>query len=208
MISKLKGLVEEVGETYVVLDVQGVGYHLTCSGGALAALPHPGQTITLWTQMLVREDDISLIGFHSPEERRLFKLLTSVQGVGTRVGLALLSIGTVEDVFRALSLQDQSYLTKAEGVGPKLAARIVNELKDKVGAVMEQSLTNVYTLGSAPSQALQGPQGVLKDATQALVGLGYRLMDATSAVTDIVKSAPNSTVQEVIRLALAQLSKS
>jgi Holliday junction DNA helicase RuvA len=208
VISKLKGLVEEVAETYVVLDVQGVGYHLTCSAGALAALPHPGQTVTLWTQMLVREDDISLIGFHSPEERRLFKLLTSVQGVGTRVGLALLSIGAVEDVFRALSLQDQSYLTKAEGVGPKLAARIVNELKDKVGAVMEQSLTNVYALESISSQPLQGPQGVLKDATQALVGLGYRLMDATSAVTDIVKSAPNSTVQEVIRLALAQLSKS
>ncbi|MBA4750350.1 MAG: Holliday junction branch migration protein RuvA [Alphaproteobacteria bacterium] len=207
MISKLKGLVEEIGDTYVVLDVQGVGYHLTCSAAALSQLPHAGKTTTLWTQMLVREDDISLIGFYSPEERRLFKLLTSVQGVGTRVGLALLSVGSAEDMLRALSLQDQSYLTKADGVGPKLAARIVNELKDKMGAFSETGITTVQTL-NVKVLTLQGPQGLLKDATQALVGLGYRLIDATSVVTDIVKNTPELTVQEVIRLALAQLSKS
>lgn len=206
MISKLKGLVEEVGDTWVVLDVQGVGYHVTCSSRTLGLLPSVGEGAVLWTHMNVREDDLSLFGFHSQEERRLFRLLTCVQGVGNRVGIALLGIGAPQEMLQAISLQDKSYLTRAEGVGPKLAARLVSELKEKVAPFFETTTADgarVYPLhggGAAPATPAS-------DAVAALVGLGYRLGDAAPVVDALMKSEPTPTLQEVIRLALAQLSK-
>lgn len=206
MISKLKGLVEEVGDTWVVLDVQGVGYHVTCSARTLGLLPGVGEGTTLWTHMNVREDDLSLFGFHAQEERRLFRLLTCVQGVGNRVGIALLSIGAPQEMLQAISLQDKSYLTRAEGVGPKLAARLVSELKEKVAPFFENSTVEgarVYPL-HGPGLA---PATPASDAVAALVGLGYRLGDAAPVVDALMKIDPTPTLQEVIRLALAQLSK-
>lgn len=204
MITKLKGLVDEVSQTSVILDVGGVGYYLTCSATTLHALPAVGAPCVLWTHMNVREDDISLFGFHAPEELAFFRVLTSVQGVGGRVALALLSIGNAQDIAKAILLQDQHFLTKADGVGPRLAARLVTELKDKIPSFTSASTPNAPCLaGTLRPPANQDQQ----DAVQALVGLGYRPHEVAPLVERLYDGASAPTVQEVIRLALAQLSK-
>ncbi|MCA0370921.1 MAG: Holliday junction branch migration protein RuvA [Proteobacteria bacterium] len=204
MITKLKGFVDEISDTSVILDVSGVGYYLTCSQTTLRALPASGSPCVLWTHMNVREDDISLFGFHSPEELSFFRVLTSVQGVGGRVALALLSTGTPQDIAKAILLQDARALTKADGVGPRLAARLLTELKDKM-----PSFASHTAPGTPPFlQTLRVPANQdQQDAIQALVGLGYRPHDVAPLVERLYDVESPPKLQEVIRLALAQLSK-
>lgn len=204
MITKLKGLVDEISQTSVTLDVGGVGYYLTCSATTLQALPALGVPCVLWTHMNVREDDISLFGFHCPEELAFFRVLTSVQGVGGRVGLALLSIGSAQDIAKAILLQDQRFLTKADGVGPRLAARLVTELKDKIPSFTSASIPSTPSFAGTPHPPANQDQ---QDAVQALVGLGYRPHEVAPLIERLYDGASTPTVQEVIRLALAQLSK-
>lgn len=215
MISKLKGLVEHIGETWVDLDVQGVCYRLGCSSRTLAALPAPGEATILFTQMLVREDDISLLGFQSAEERTLFQLLTSVQGVGARVGLGLFSIGTPGDIIQAISAEDKAFICRGEGIGPKLAGRILNELKGKIekafGASLAPSSSSYEEDGEKrPFQSASAPQKTLhQDAVAALTSLGYRTTEASHAVDFVLKHEPEcAKVQDLIRLALSKLSRS
>ena len=218
MISKLKGLVDEIGDTWVDIDVQGVCYRLACSAKTLSSLPASGEAVTLYTQMIVREDDMSLLGFQSSEERSLFHLLTSVQGVGTRVGLALFSIGTPHEIAHAIACEDKAFICRADGVGPKLAGRLLNELKGKIEKVFTtSSLTSSTALDSPSSKSDSKPETVNppphhvphQDAVAALVTLGYRATEASIAVDYVLKNEPNcDSIQNIIRLSLSKLSRS
>src|SRR5271166_5501240 len=132
MIGKLRGLVDAVGADHAIIDVGGVGYEVACSSRTLSALPAPGEPVTLSIETNVREDAIKLYGFLSEAERGWFRLLQSVQGVGAKVALSILSTLDVGQLANAIALQDRATITRAPGVGPKVALRIVNELKDKV----------------------------------------------------------------------------
>src|SRR5215470_4338437 len=135
MIAKLTGRLDSAGDSHAVVDVGGVGYLVRCSARTLAALPQPGGPVSVATEMIVREDAIELFGFAEAAERDWFRLLTTVQGVGARIALALLSALPLDDLARAIATGDRAMLTRADGVGPKLAARLANELKDKVGGM-------------------------------------------------------------------------
>ena len=134
MIGKLKGLIDSYGEDYVILDVSGVGYQVHCSARTLQALPTPGEGATLSIETYVREDQIKLFGFRTDMEREWFRLLQTVQGVGAKVALAVLSTLTPPDLANAIALRDKAAVARTPGVGPKVAERIVTELKDKVPA--------------------------------------------------------------------------
>jgi Holliday junction DNA helicase RuvA len=204
MITKLKGIIDSLGDNFVVLDVQGVGYHIFCSQKTLSKIPALGSSCAFLTEMVVREDFMHLYGFLGQEERDCFRLLLSVQGVGMKVALALLSIGEPLELSQAISHQDKAFISRADGVGPKLAARIVNELKDKVAA-----LAPVYLHPSA-AKTLKGSQEQvnISDAVSALVNLGYRLHEAEGAIRFAMQQNDNDvTVEELVRIGLTKLSR-
>lgn len=171
MIAKLTGILDSAGRDSAVIDVGGVGYLVRCSARTLRALPPVGQTARVVVETIVREDRFDLYGFADAAERDWFRLLTSVQGVGAKVALAVLSALSPADLGRALAAQDKLALTRAEGVGPKLANRIASELKDKVAA-----------LGIEPEAFAAPAGGIAVDAVSALVNLGYRRAEAQDAV--------------------------
>jgi len=173
MIAKLRGLLDGFAADHAVIDVNGVGYLVFASTRTLASLGPIGEEIVLHTQMQVSEDDIRLIGFSTAEERDWFRLLISVQGVGARVALAILSALSFDELHRAVASGDQAMVARAQGVGPKLALRIVNELKDKVGAL---------ALGSGGAAAPPAAGTAAADAVSALLNLGFRPSEAASAV--------------------------
>jgi Holliday junction DNA helicase RuvA len=205
MIAKLKGLVDELGEDWVVIDVNGVGYLVFCSGKTLARLPAKGEATSLLIETHVREDHIHLYGFADAGERDWFKLLTTVQGVGAKVGLAILSALTAEDIVHAIAAQDKKALTRANGVGPKVATRILTELKDKAGGIALSSTTASSDGAAAPAAGSFG--GAPAEAASALVNLGYGRSDALAAVSKANKKlGGNGDLQDLIREALAELS--
>jgi Holliday junction DNA helicase RuvA len=175
MIAKLTGRLDESGADWAVIDVQGVGYLVHCSSKTLAALGLPGDEVTVFTDLQVSENDMRLLGFAAAGERDWFRLLTTVQGVGSKVALAILSALTTEELQRACAAGDAAQVARAQGVGPKLAGRIVNELKDKAGALpggpAGVSLAGVSQPGSASA-----------DAVSALQNLGFKPAVAASAV--------------------------
>ena len=199
MIAHLKGRLDSTGIDHAVIDVGGVGYLVGASARTLAALPRAGEAATLFTETLVGEDFIRLVGFARPEERDWFRLLTGVQGVGARVALAILSVLEPAELSRAVAAQDKANVARANGVGPKLAERIVRELKDKVGAVP--------ALGpAAAAQAL--PVGASADAVSALLNLGFRPAEAASAVGAAEEElGPGATLDALVRLALRKAVK-
>jgi Holliday junction DNA helicase RuvA len=181
MIASLSGVVERVAADSAVIDVHGVGYLVFASARTLGRLPGRGEPARLHVETHVREDHIHLYGFAEESERDWFRLLTTVQGVGAKTALAILSALQPEALTTAVMAQDKTALTRADGVGPKLAQRILNELRDKVGGI---------ALGPA---ALQGasaePQaGAAQDAVSALVNLGYPRSDAFAAVAGAARS--------------------
>ena len=200
MIARLKGVLAETTADHAVLDVQGVGYLVWCSGRTLSAMGEVGGEILLFTEMQVREDAITLYGFGSAGERDAFRLLTSVQGVGGRVALAILSVLDAGELSRAVAGGDKAMIARANGVGPKLAMRIVNELKDKMGGV---------ALGPAQTGAAATPKGgVSADALSALANLGFRPAEASAAVGAALEElGDGATLDAVVRLALRKAAK-
>ena len=198
MIAHLKGVLTATGIDHAVIDVGGVGYLVGASARTLATIGPVGEAATLFTEMLVAEDFIRLVGFANAAERDWFRLLTGVQGVGARVALAILSALEPADLGRAVMAQDKATVARANGVGPKLAERIVRELKDKVGGV---------ALGpAAAAQVL--PVGAGADAVSALLNLGFRPAEASSAVAAAEEElGAGATLDALVRLALRKAAK-
>jgi len=204
MIGKLKGVIDSYGDDWVIIDVGGVGYHVFCSAKTHAALPPAGEAAQLFTEMLVSENFIRLVGFATQGERDWFKLLESVQGVGTKVALAILSVLTTSELTNSIALGDKAMVGRANGVGPKLAQRIVTELKDKAPkfAGADPALAALQADLDAPRPTAAA------DAVSALVNLGYNQTQAGAAVTAAMNSAGDeASAETLIRLALKELAR-
>jgi Holliday junction DNA helicase RuvA len=199
MIAKLRGIIDSVGDDWVILDVQGVGYQLSCSAQTLARLDKPGTAAAFHTEMRMRDEVPHLYGFVERTELDWFRTLTTVQGVGAKVALAILSVLTPDALALALASGDRAALARADGVGPKLAARIAAELKDKA-----QNVSLKVVLGRADTHAPQVAAQPNAEAVSALVNLGYGRADAFAAVMAV--DAPGQNLNELIRLALRELS--
>jgi holliday junction DNA helicase RuvA len=205
MIGKLKGLVDSVGEDSLILDVNGVGYVVAASARTLRNLPAVGQAVALHIETQVREDAIRLFGFLAEAERDWFRLLQGVQGVGAKVALAILGVLSSAELANAIALQDKAMVARAPGVGPKLATRIVVELKDKAPASDGADLRSVIGAGAPGDEALgQGAQ----DAVLALVNLGYPRPQAALAVARGVASlGADAEAAALIRRGLKELAQ-
>lgn len=198
MIYCLTGKILKKTLDSAVISCGGVGYAVQIPATTGEALPAPGQEGTVYTVMNVSENDVSLYGFATEEQRDCFKMLTSVSGVGPKAGLAILSVMTPEKIALAASSGDHKAFTKASGVGPKLAQRITLELKDKVGKGLGAGT------GFASGADVPAPAGAPAQAVAALVSLGYNTSDAAQAVARIDEDLP---VQEIIKIALRSLSR-
>ena len=196
MIAKLKGLIDETGADWAVIDVAGVGYLVHCSSKTLSALGLPGDPCTVFTDLQVSENDMRLLGFAEAGERDWFRLLTTVQGVGSKVALAILSALSPAELQSACSHGDAAQVARAQGVGPKLAGRIVNELKDKAGALPGGTGT-----GTAPIAAPAGSASA--DAVSALQNLGFKPAVAASAVAHAqAELGEGAGLNDLVRVAL------
>ncbi|MBK5959325.1 Holliday junction branch migration protein RuvA [Rhodoplanes elegans] len=204
MIGKLKGVIDSYGEDFVVVDVHGVGYVVHCSSRTLQALPAEGEAATLAIETHVREDQIRLFGFLSDVEREWFRLLQTVQGVGTKVALAVLSTLPPAELASAVAMRDKAMVARAPGVGPKVAERICTELKDKAPAYASVDPTVAKLSGALADK--RAPQPVA-DAVSALVNLGYGQPQAAAAVAAAVRAAGDGAdTAKLIRLGLKELS--
>ncbi|HAQ33009.1 MAG: Holliday junction branch migration protein RuvA [Alphaproteobacteria bacterium] len=202
MIAKLTGVLDSTGADWLVLDVAGVGYLVFASGCMLARLPARGEVVSLLIDTHVREDHIHLYGFSEASERDAFGLLLSVQGVGAKVALAILSVLAPDEITQAIAARDQSAIAQANGVGPKLAGRIVNELKDKIAAVAPEGAVIPITEDGA-----EGKTSSVADAASALAHLGYRQTDAYSAAARAARRLGADTpVETLIPEALKELA--
>jgi len=201
MIGKLSGRIDSVSGSHVILDVGGVGYVVACSARTLRAIGAAGEAASLRIETQVREDAINLYGFADAEEQSWFRLLTTVQGVGAKVALAVLGALSPERLAAAIASQDKAALTEADGVGGKLALRIVTELKDKVPAFMASAAPlAVKDMRAAPSS-------IVNDALSALLNLGYRRSEAFAAVAAANQRQPEAALDALIRASLAELSR-
>jgi holliday junction DNA helicase RuvA len=199
VIAQLTGRIEALEEGRCIIDVNGVGYLVQASTRTLAAMPAPPATARLLVETHVREDAILLYGFADPTERDWFRLLTTVQGVGGRVALSVLSALSPRDLVSAIAAGDRASLTRAPGVGARLAVRVLTELRDKVGA-----------MPSTPGIAVprRGPPGVAEDAISALVNLGYRRPEAQPVVARAVERLGDAAgLDVVIRDSLQELAQ-
>ncbi|MBW8727800.1 MAG: Holliday junction branch migration protein RuvA [Inquilinus limosus] len=205
MIARLRGLLDSAGADHAVIDCNGVGYLVFCSRRTLGLLGGPREAVALHIETHVREDHIHLYGFADTAERDWFRILTTVQGVGAKVALAILSVLSPDQVATAIAAGDKAMLARAEGVGPKLAARIASELKDKVGGIaLGPAVAAFHTGGAlaAPAEA-----GAAADAVSALVNLGYGRAEAFAAVARAGgRLGPEATVSAIIPAALRELA--
>ncbi|MBX9805678.1 MAG: Holliday junction branch migration protein RuvA [Alphaproteobacteria bacterium] len=204
MIAKLTGLLDSTGPDWLIIDVNGVGYQVFASGRTLSQLPHVGEKFSLMIETLVRNEQTQLFGFAQESERTWFRLLLGIQGVGAKVGLALLTALSADELHQAILSQDQTMITRADGVGPKLAGRIVSELKSKVGG---------FELGSAngPSEVsgITSIAGGMSEAISALTNLGYRRPEALEAIAKSSQTlGPGASTEALIRQGLNLLSQS
>lgn len=205
MIAYLKGLVLEIGESWVVLDVQNVGYQVFCSQKTLQNFTIKDQQCALHIETVVREDLIQLYGFGSPSEKEAFQVLRTVQGVGMKMALSILSTLTSEELAHAIVHQDKTKLVLAEGVGPKVASRIISELKDKVSRLGDPlSINNVIPINKQSNQ-----NRLIDDAVSVLVNLGYKRLEALDAAQkafyDFGSDIPE--MDQVIRKSLQTLAR-
>lgn len=206
MITHLKGFVHCIGIDHVVLDVQGVGYHVVCSSQTLANLK-VGESVLLITELVIREDAHLLYGFQSFEERDMYRLLVSVPGVGARVAMALLSRGSPGQLIHALQEEDKDFLCQAEGVGPKLGARLITELKNHVKK-LAFIRPDVRTAPKQDGRETRVPLAYLVDARSALTSLGYKPHDIEQAIqVALEKDADINSLEHLIRLSLQQLGR-
>jgi Holliday junction DNA helicase RuvA len=198
MIAKLRGLVDAIDDGRCIIDVNGVGYLVFASSRTLGALPNPPGIASLLIETQVREDAISLYGFATSAERDWFRLLTTVQGVGAKVALGLLSALSPDQLIAAIASGDRAAVTRAPGVGPKLAVRILSELRDKAGAMPGGATLPIAAL----------PKGSASDALSALLNLGYRRPEAEAAIaTALTTHGEAAALDILIRAGLKALAK-
>ncbi|MEK9707280.1 MAG: Holliday junction branch migration protein RuvA [Alphaproteobacteria bacterium] len=212
MIARLKGILEEVGEDWIVIDVSGVGYLVFCPGRVISNLPAAGAPLSLHIETHVREDHIHLYGFATAKERAAFRMLTTVQGVGAKVGLAILGTLSVDELTTAIIAQDKAMLSRPDGVGPRLAARLMTELKDKIvslgGAFSPAARPAPAGDVSTEAAAADNDDGVAGDAVSALVNLGYGRAEAFTAVTRAMQNGGGEAgLGALIPAALKELSQ-
>lgn len=201
MIGKLKGIVDDIGEDCVLVDVQGVCYLVHCSNRTLSEVGKCGEACTLFIETYVREDQFKLFGFTNAFEREWFLLLQTVQGIGAKLALAVQSMFTPGQLATLISLQDKATLSKAQGVGPKAAERIVLELKNKIPRDLGDT-------GNAITQITAGPSTPVAQAISAIANLGYSKDQAVHAVSIAHNEAgPEADNVKLIRLALRELSR-
>ncbi|GGF44769.1 Holliday junction ATP-dependent DNA helicase RuvA [Azorhizobium oxalatiphilum] len=206
MIGKLKGVVDSYADDHVILDVHGVGYVVQCSGRTLQALPRQGEAAVLLIETHVREDAIRLFGFTTESEREWFRLLQNIQGIGTKTALAVLSTLKPSEISQAIALGDKAALSRAPGVGPRVAARLVTELKDKIPTLV--SVDPSMARLAADVAAVDAAGGAVADAVSALVNLGYAMPQAHAAIAAASRGAGEGAKTEVlIRLGLKELAK-
>jgi Holliday junction DNA helicase RuvA len=204
MIGKLKGLVDGYGDDHVHIDVGGVVYEAFCSSKTMQALPQVGHATVVHIEMVVREDMIRLYGFATPDEKAWFTTLMTVQGVGARVALSILSTLTTSELQSAIALQDKAMVGRANGVGPKLAVRVVTELKGKVPTGIG---IDAGTLGLQQALGEGVARSNIADAVSALSNLGYSSAQASAAVAKVVQREGDDTeTAMLIRLGLRELS--
>ncbi len=200
MIAKLTGCVDTIGDTFLILDVNGVGYLVSASRRTLSQVGAQGTRVTLFIETVMRAESLHLYGFESREEQDCFRLLTTVQGVGMRMAMALLSTLSSCEIYQAIGAQDKTMLTRADGVGPKLASRIVTELKDKIPSDIAYT-SNVYAHLSSLSP-------MVEEAVSALVNLGYRRIEAVTAVSKAQQNlGDGAALNDLIRQGLSALSR-
>jgi len=205
MIGKLKGLIDSYGEDFIIVDVNGVGYVVHCSARTLQALPPTGDPVALSIETHVREDQIRLFGFQNDIEREWFKLLQTVQGVGTKVALAILSTLKPADLATAIAMRDKAMVARTPGVGPKVAERIVTELKDKAPKYAELDPAVVHLAGTLEEKRAPRP---IADAVSALVKLGFGQPQAAAAIAAAARGAgEGAETAQLIRLGLKELAK-
>ncbi|MBB3595559.1 Holliday junction DNA helicase RuvA [Rhizobium sp. BK529] len=204
MIGKLKGTIDEIGDDYVLVDVHGVCYVAYCSARTLSKLGSVGEACVLFIETYVREDQLKLFGFQTQLEREWFNLLQSVQGVGAKVALAVLSALTPPELANAIALQDKAAVSRAQGVGPKVAVRIVTELKNKAPAFAGEAI-NIGLKQEIGEGVAAAP---VADAVSALTNLGYSRDQAANAVAAAMKTAgEDADSAKLIRLGLRELSR-
>ncbi len=203
MIGKLSGRMDDSGEDWAILDVGGVGYIVFASARSLSRLPPRGEAASLLIETHVREDHIHLFGFIDAAERDWFRLLGTVQGVGAKMALAILSVLPPDQLVQAIAAQDKTALTRASGVGPKLAGRVLSELKDKAGSIALGP--RAFAVDPGAGGAVMG--GVSEDAVSALVNLGYRRAEAFGAVARAGSGlGPDAAVEVLIKAGLNELA--
>ncbi len=209
MIGKLRGAVDAVGADHAIVDVGGVGYEVACSSRTLAALPAPGEAVTLSIETHVREDAIKLYGFLSEAERGWIRLLQSVQGVGAKVALSILSTLDAGQIANAIALQDRAMMARAPGVGPKVALRIVNELRDKAPPLAISAAIAASPAAAPANGAKHAPAASpVAEAVSALVNLGYAPLQANAAISNALQKAGEAPrTEDLIRLGLKELAR-
>lgn len=205
MIGKLRGMIDSYGEDYVIVDVQGVGYQVHCSARTLQSLPAAGEPARLSIETHVREDQIRLFGFVSDVEREWFRLLQTVQGVGVKVALAVLSTLRPSELANAIALRDKAAIARTPGVGAKVAERIVTELKDKTPAFTDIDPAIVRLSAAVDDDRASQP---VRDAVSALVNLGYGQPQAAAAIAAAARSAGgDADTAKLIRFGLKELAR-
>ena len=204
MIAKLTGKITRANDESLIIDVNGVGYLVFCSAKTLEVVSKNEEVTSLLVETHVREDHIHLFGFFEEAEQNCFKILTTVQGVGAKVALGILSSWSPDKLANAISAGDKNLITKAPGVGPKLAARIITELKDKMGSVYESQIITNYGQKSVNKKV---DEGVISDVISALENLGYQRGNAYAASLAAAERLGDSvSLQVLIREALSELS--
>ena len=209
MIAQLRGHILHQDRSGVVLDVQGVGYAVQTSGRTGSMLGHDGGEVVLLTEMQVREDSMTLFGFVDVAERDAFRLLITVQGVGAKAAMSILSVLSPDELTHAIVVKDKALVARADGVGPKIAQRVVNELAEKIGSIA--SLGGALTIGATPAAAGTddpggaGGAGPVDDAVSALVNLGYGRAEAHMAVLRVQKTGVADDLPALIATALREM---
>ena len=203
MIAQLRGSVVLTDDQRTILDVHGVGYAVHVSGRTLDQLGTMGGEVTLLTEMQVREDSMTLFGFLDVAERDAFRLLITVQGVGAKAAMAILSVLSPVDLTNAIISGDKAMVARADGVGPKIAQRVVNELGEKIGKIVP--LDGTLSIGNASGEASRSAAGLVGDAVSALANLGYGQTEAHSAVMRVQTKSPSDNLSALIAAALREI---
>lgn len=208
MIAKLAGVLDSVGDDWIIIDVNGVGYLVYCSAKTLGVMPETGGPVSLHIETHVREDHIHLFGFQDAAQKSWFTLLQTVQGVGAKVALGILSLFSGNELTQIVAAADKTALTRVSGVGPKVAGRILAELKDKVAKMDLGSVAFSTSAASSSGAAISGDTNMAAgDAVSALVNLGYGRADAFGAIASVGRRlGPDATVESLITEGLKELA--